>query len=260
MDIKQTAQHLQRLGQPFDVIIRVNGVERQLYKNLTPTDVESLIKEVKDSHNPEAIIIQEKRKNGSSNVREGDPYAVALNGLENTPAMAPSTPQALNVPADFKDYMIQDLKEKLSKAEKRNDKLETENETLKKENFELEKENKYKDQEFELERKGQEYEKSNGLAGIMETVATNPALATVVGTLAGRIMGIEVPQMGAIEPGPEQQAGPTADTIQAKVSENISNWLDQQSDEVAGAFFQLVQTVAADVSRIPDVINFLNAE
>jgi len=268
MDIKQTSKHLQRLGQPFDVLINKGGVERQLYKDLEPTDVETLLNEVLEVHNPDSIIIQQKRRNGSCNVKDGDKYPLTLNGIENTPANTQpmNTPQAqpLNVPGDFKDYMIQDLKGKLDKSERRVEKLENENETLKKENFELEKDNKYKDKEFELERKGQEYEKSNGLSGVLETVSTNPALATIAATAIGRLMGIDVPAIGAIEPGEEQpgaeQPGASAETIQSKVAQNIEAWLAQQSDEVAGLFFQMVQAIAADVSKISDVITFLNEE
>jgi hypothetical protein len=263
MDIKQTSKHLQRLGQPFDVFINTGGVERQLYKNLEPTDVETLLNEVMEAHNPDSIIIQEKRRNGSSNVREGEKYLLTLNGLDNSSAQATTQPQALNVPADFKDYMIRDLEKKLDKAEKRNEKLESENETLKTKNFELEKDNKYKDKEFELERKGQEYERSNGLSGIVDKVAENPALATVAATLVGRIMGIDVPAIGAIEPDTEQpgagqQPGASTDTIQSKVADQIKQWLAGQTDEVAQQVYTLFSQLATDIEKIPEIITFLS--
>nr|WP_321453591.1 hypothetical protein [uncultured Carboxylicivirga sp.] len=266
MDIKQTSTHLQRLGQPFDVLINKGGVERQLYKNLEPTDVETLLKEVKDTHNPDSIIIQEKRRNGSSNVKEGEKYPIALNGIQDSPTnqnpMNTSQVQSFNASTDIKDYMLLDLKEKLADYKERNKKLEAENETLKKENFELEKDNKYKDKEFELERKGQEYEKSNGLSGVLETVSTNPALATIAATAIGRLMGIDVPAIGAIEPGTEQPVHEqaSADTIPAKVAEQIKAWVGSQSDEIAQQIYAVFTQLATDVDKIPDVLTFLSEE
>lgn len=263
MDIKQTSQHLQRLGQPFDILINKEGVERQLYHDLEPTDVETLLNEVKATHNPDAIIIQERKRNGSVNVKT-EKYPLTLNGIEVIPANTPPTPMAnpLNVPADFKDYMISDLKEKNTKLEKKNDKLETENETLKKENFELEKENRYKDKEFELDKKGIEIEKSNGLSGVLETVSSNPALATIAATAIGRLMGIDVPAIGAIEQGGQMETSQSAsaETVQAKVADNIKAWLIEQPEEVAQELFQLINQLAADVAKIPEVITFLNAQ
>jgi len=268
MDIKQTSTHLQRLGQPFDVFINKGGVERQLYKNLEPTDVETLLKEVKEAQKPDAIIIQQKRRNGSSNIIDGDKYPIALNGIQETPTnqnpspMNTSQVQSFNASSDIKDYMLLDLKEKLADLKDRNKKLEAENETLKKENFQLEKDNTYKDKEFELERKGQEYEKSNGLSGVLETVSTNPALATIAATAIGRLMGIDVPAMGALEPGTEQPGADqaSADTIPAKVAEQIKAWVGTQSDEIAQQVYAVFSQLAADVEKIPDVLTFLSEE
>ena len=142
--------------------------------------------------------------------------------------------------------MISDLKEKNSEMKKRLEKLETENEQLKRDNFELEKENKYKDKEFELDKRAAEYEKTSGLAGIMETVSTNPALATIAATAIGRLMGIDVPnpQMGAIESGEQSAPVQTANTTQEKVAGFIRNWLIKQDEETTTRFFQLTNLIA----------------
>jgi hypothetical protein len=262
MDIKQTAQHLQRLAQPFDVIISNNGQERTLYKNLAPTDVESLLNEVIDTHAPDKLIIQERKRNGSTNVKQ-EKYPIQLSGLNGSQeqvAMQPQQPVSVQgLPNDYKDYLISDLKEKNGKLESKLSKVEEENENLKRENFELEKENKYKDKEFELERKSQEFEKSNGLSGIMETVGNNPVLANVAATALTRIMGIEQPQL------PEQsqqtmqgaETGEDANTLQAKVAANIKAWLQGVDEETAKQFYNMVTIIAADVNQISTVIELL---
>lgn len=260
MNIKKTAEHLQRLGQPFDVILVKDGVERQLYINQEPSDkTEALLQEVQEDWKPDGIIIQEKRKNGNNN-RKTERFNLSLNGLDEK---QPNNmmPQQSNVPSEFKDYLISELKEKNAKLEKKLDKFETENDELKKNNFELEKENRYKDKEFELDKKGIEVERSNGLSGVLETVSTNPALATIAATAIGRLMGIDVPAMGAIEP-----TEPTADsqesseggTLQQQVAENIKNWLVEQPDEVATGVFNLINLLATDVSKIALCTNYLN--
>ncbi len=259
MDIKQTSQHLQRLGQPFDVIVVNNGIERQLYTNLEPTDVETLLEEIQETHSPERIIIQERQRNGSVNIKK-EKYSVSLNGINASNMDNNQAIQPLNVPADFKDYMISDLKEKLNKSEKRVDKLETENEDLKKKNFELEKENTYKDKEFELDKKAQEFEKSNGLSGVLETVSTNPALATIAATAIGRLMGIDVPQMGLEgATGQEPTSGQeNTDSVQSKVAQMIHQWIMSQSDEVAQKVYNLFTLIAADTDKVDDLINLLS--
>lgn len=256
MDINQTANHLQRLAQPFDVIITQNGMERTLYTNLDPTDVEGLLNEIIETHKPDSLIIQERRRNGSTNVKQ-DKYNVSLGGLapQNISAMHASTS---NIPSDFKDYLISDLKEKNSKLEKRLEKVETENETLKTENFELVKENKYKDKEFELDKKAQEYEKSNGLAGIVDTVASNPALATIAATAIGRLMGIEVPAMGGLEAVPETAV--TTTTPQEKIAGFIRNWIVKLDEATATQFLQLVNQISQNTEVISDLLEMIKSE
>ncbi|WP_075603117.1 hypothetical protein [Saccharicrinis aurantiacus] len=260
MNIKKTAEHLQRLGQPFDVILVKDGVERQLYTNEQPGEkTEALLHEVMEDWKPDGIIIQEKKRNGSCN-RKTERFNLALNGIEE---MQPNNvmPQQSNVPSEFKDYLITELKEKNAKLEKKLDKFEVENDELKKANFELEKENRYKDKEFELDKKGIEVERSNGLAGVMETVGSNPALATIAATAIGRLMGIDVPAMGSIE-APDTAAESTeaneGETLQLKVADNIKKWLVTQPDEVASELFALMNLLAVDISKISICTTYLN--
>lgn len=260
MDIKQTSNHLQRLGQPFDVIITKDGVERVLYTNLEPTDVEGLLNEVLETHNPDTLVIQERKRNGSTNVRQSK-FNVSLGGIVAPTTLTTMQDTSVNsFPADFKDYLISDLKEKKSKLEKRLEGLEAENEKLKRENFELEKENKYKDKEFELDKKASEYEKSNGLAGIVETVSTNPALATLAATAIGRLMGIEVPQMGALEGGETTSSQQEGNSTQEKVAGFIRNWLLKQEEAVATQFFELTNLFAQDSSLLNEVLEMVKME
>lgn len=263
MDIKQTSTHLQRLGQPFDVIITKNGTEKTLYTNLDPTDVEGLLNEIIDTHKPDTLVIQERRKNGSTNIKL-DKYHVSLGGISPIPpqqnnAMHNSV-NVSNIPADFKDYMISDLKEKKDKQDKLIEKLETENEKLKAANFELTKENKYKDKEFELDKRATEYEKSSGLAGIVDTVASNPALTTIVATAVGRLMGIDLGGMSGLEALPQSTATQSGeatanDTPQAKIGTFVRNWIVGQTQEVATDFFELTQFISGDTDLIAELLN-----
>lgn len=199
------------------------------------------------------------KRNGSTNLKQGK-FNVSLSGIDSPSIPTVMQPQISNVPADFKDYLISDLKEKNSKLEKRLEKLESENEGLKKQNFELEKENKYKDKEFELKEKAAEYEKSNGLAGIVETVSTNPALATIAATAIGRLMGIEVPQVGAIEGGEVSQEPTGANSTQEKVAGFIRNWLLKQDEKVTTQFFELTNLLAQDTSLLNEVLEMVKME
>jgi len=254
MDIKQTSSHLKLLGQPFDVIIIKNGVEKSLYSNLEPTDVEGLLTEVIATHQPDSLIIQERKRNGSTNVKQ-DKYPVTLGAIDTPQNTMTMQPTVNNIPADFKDYMIGDLKEKNGKLEKRVDKLETENEQLKKENFELEKDSKFKDKEFEIAQKEKEVERSNGLAGIVETVSTNPALATLAATAIGRLMGVDLPAMNALEGGEQEAAAPVgnAGSTHEKVAGFIRTWLLKQEEDVVTKFFQLTSHIA----KAPELLDQL---
>ncbi len=258
MNIKSTAEHLQRLGQPFDVIFKKNGAERQLYTNEQPSDkTEALLQMVVDDWSPDELIIQEKRKNGNNN-RKTEKFSVSLNGIEQMQPTNQVQPQT--VPSEFKDYLISELKEKVSTLTSENKELKAENKELNKANFELEKENRYKDKEFELDKKGMEIEKTNGLSGVLETVSSNPALATIAATAIGRLMGIDVPAIGAIpQPeSPDHTESSEGETIQLKVADNIKKWLVTQSDEVVTQVFNLMNVLAADVSKIRVCMNYLN--
>ncbi|MCT4587291.1 MAG: hypothetical protein N4A71_05670 [Carboxylicivirga sp.] len=263
MNIKQTASHLQRSGQPFDVIISTNGVESVLYSNLEPTDVEGLLNEVIESRNPEAIIIQEKKRNGSTNLKQGK-FPVTLEGLAPSQPVTPMQTPVQSVPSDFKDYVIDDLKEKNGKLETRVNKLETENEQLKKDNFELEKENKYKDKEFELTQKEKDAERTNGLAGIIETVSTNPALATVAATAIGRLMGMDMtglaPGLDGSDPAPAQPQPTGGSSTQQQVLNYLQQWFAKLDDETLTQFFQLTAYITQDVSIIPQLIDIVKPD
>lgn len=262
MNIKSTAEHLIKLGQPFDVIFIKNGIERQLYTNEIPSEkTADLLQMVVDDWSPDELIIQEKKRNGNNN-RKTAKFNVSLNGIEAMQMQQNNTPQS-SVPSEFKDYLIQELKEKNAKLEKKLDKFETENEELKKVNFELEKENRYKDKEFELDKKGLEIEKSNGLSGVLETVSTNPALATIAATAIGRLMGIDVPAIGAIEPpetNTDNQEQTEGNDLQHQVAKNIKAWLLTQPDNIVTEVFNLMNTLASDVSKISLCTNYLNEQ
>lgn len=260
MDIKQTSSHLQRLGQPFDVIIVKNGVEKELYKSLEPTDVEGLLNEVITTHQPDSLIIQERKRNGTTHLKK-EKYSVNLGAIDTPQIPTAMQPQATNLPPDFKDYMIGDLKEKNGKLERRVEKLETENEQLKKTNFELEKDSKFKDKEFEIAQKEKDVERTSGLAGIVETVGSNPMLASLVGTAIGRLMGVEVPQVGAIEggdPGPAQPE--TGDSTHEKVAGFIRNWILKQDEATVTNYFKLTNAIAQNPELLPQLLTVVPEE
>jgi len=257
MNIKQTASHLQLKNQPFDVNIVKGGVEKSLYTNLEPTDVEGLLNEVIEAHAPEQLIIQERKRNGSSNTKQ-DKFPVALGALpellpQRTPVM-----QTENIfPSDFKDYLIKDLEKKNDKLEKQVDKLEADNEKLKKENFELEKENKYKDKEFELTQKASEMERTNGLAGIVETVGNNPMLANVLGMAMGRLMGVDMAQISGGNAETVQEPSEAANETAGKVGSFIKNWVSKLDEATATNVFKIVHAFNQNPEKINEVLMYL---
>ncbi len=264
MNIKQTATHLERLQQPFDVIIKNNGAERTLYANIEPNNVLELLEEVVDAHQPEQLIIQERRRNGSVN-KKTDNYPV---NIDSTNPITPNLgglitpPQPITAPQDYKDYLLRDYQHKLEKAERKIDNLETETERLKKENFELEKEVKFKDKEFDITLKSKELEQSNGLSGVMEKVGDNPALANILGMAVGRLMGVEVTppaQLPAEQPTAQQtEQRQQGNSIQSKIAINVSDWITKQEKEVAEKFYRLVDKISYNVDMIDQLNELLS--
>ena len=261
MDIKQTSEHLKLLGNPFDVIIVKDGHERTVYPNCSPTDVETLLKGTVEKFNPDQLIIQERQKNGNALLKK-EKYPINLGGLNNAaPVHTPAPMQQHTAPSTFLEYLNKELEKKNDKLEKTVDKLEAENEKLKRENFELEKENKYKDKEFELSKKEADMEKAGGLNGIMETVGSNPALANLATMAIGRLMGVEVPPVGAIE-GSEGDvtSSQSTGTTQEQIGDHIKNWLTKLDEGLATKFFEMTNILAQDPTQIDVVLTSLKNE
>ena len=260
MNIQETATHLQRLNQPFDVIIWKNGSEQTLYTNCAPTNVEGLLNEVVSTHKPERLIIQERKRNGSVNVKT-NMHEVSLGGLapqypvlSGYSGQSPTSVQ--NIPQDFKDYMISDLKQKLEKAEKKLEQFEKENYELKTERDNLNLELKTKDKEFELAQKETELEHTGGLSGIIETVSTNPALANIAAVAIGRLMGIDPMQQPEIQESningaPEQANVPD---LNRKVAGFVSEWINKQDEQLTLSFYELMKLIASDTDLIFEII------
>lgn len=270
MNIQETAAHLQTLNQPFDVLIVKNGAEQELYKELPPTNVEALLNDVVNSHNPERLIIQERRKNGTVNLKTHR-QEVAL----QAPA-APQYPQAglagvsypvvqqpVSVPADFKDYMISDLKKKAEKWEQKAEKLEKENYDLKKERDDLQLELKTKDKEFDLAQKEQQLEQTNGLSGIIETVSANPALANIAAMAIGRLMGIDASQLeGGDVPaiGSAPADAPDVPDVNKKIAGFVADWIHKADEQTAVSFYELMKQLAAAPELITEYLNELKEQ
>lgn len=264
MNIKQVATHLERLAQPFDVIIKKDGKEKTLYANLEPNDVKSLLYEVTETHKPDKLIIQERKRNGSVN-RKTENYPIDLqvptnshlSGLGAMPTA--QTPMTYNVPNDYKDYLIKDLERKVDKYENRIEKLENDNEKLKRDNFELEKNVKFKDKEFEIATRAKELEQANGLNGVLETVSGNPALANIATMAIGRLMGMEMPTTPQGIEGAEVGESTEAEesTLQLQVANHLKTWLQKQSKETAEKFYKLANVLSKDLSQIDKLLKLL---
>ncbi len=268
MNIKQTASHLTRTNQPFDVLItEPNGNERE-YKLKPPftQPIEDTLKEIIDDWKPIKMIIQERKINGNSTIKTGT-VNVTLNGIEETPikpqpnTMIPQQAIPGGFPQEYKDYIITDLKEKNKELKTKLEKFETENEKLKTDNFELMKDAKFKDKEFELARAKDEAERSSGLSGVFETVATNPQLSMLAGTLLSRVMGMEAPPMAAPpQEAPLSGAEKEGTETTRKIAEYVGNWIRKQDDETATKFFQLTMEITKDKTLIADILEDLNDE
>lgn len=260
MDIKSAASHLQRLNEPFDVIIIKNGIEQQLYKALAPTNVEGLLNDVINEHNPERLIIQERRKNGNALLR-GQKHEINTGGIvPQFPALNGFSGQSPNniqtLPADFKDYMITDLKEKCSRFETKVERLEAENEKLKRENFELEKDLKFKDKEFEIANRSREVEQTNGLSGLLEKVSENPMLTNLATMAIGRLMGVDT---AAISEGEPEQAQNLAGIpeLNQKIANNISTWIHHADEQTVREFYALAQHIYQNPEILPELLEQL---
>jgi len=271
MNIQETATHLQTLNQPFDVIITKNGVEQELYKNLAPTNVEDLLSDVIKIHNPDRLIIQERKRNGSVNIKTHKqevnitsagaiPQMPNTSGLYGVSPFSP-TPQQQSVPADFKDYMITDLKDKALKWEKKAEKLEKENYELKQERDDLKLELKTKDKEFELAKKESELEHTGGLNGIIETVSANPALANIAAMAIGRLMGVDTTQLDGEAPA---IAANTEDSnipeVNRKIAGFVTDWINKADEKTVMSFYELMKHLAAQPELISEYVNELNEQ
>ena len=270
MDIKATASHLQTLNQPFDVIIYKNGVEQELYKNLAPTNVETLLNEVVKNHNPERLIIQERKRNGSVNIKThkqevnigsngvAPHYPASYSGLSGvTPAFSHTSQQ---LSTDIKDYIISDLKEKAQKWEKKAEKLEEENYKLKKERDDLDLKLKTKDKEFELAQKETQLEQTNGLGGIIETVSSNPALANIAAMAIGRLMGIDTNQLDGETPAiGSTSENPDVPDVNRKIAGFVTDWIHKADEKTVMSFYELMKHIAAQPELIMEYVNDFKA-
>ncbi len=263
MNIKQVSTHLERLQQPFDVIIKKNGAERTLYANIEPNNVLELLQEVVEAHSPEQLIIQERKRNGSVN-KKTENYPVNINSVPtvatNTLAGLTTPPPSYSAPQDYKDYLLRDLEKKVDKAEHKIEKLEAENEQLKKENFELEKEAKFKDKEFDITLRSKELEQSNGLSGLMEKVGENPALANIMGMAVGRLMGVEMPMQLPTDTNADEQTTEQNETksIQGQIAKHVGIWVQKQTPDIAQKFYRMVDKLSSNIEQIDQITKLLS--
>lgn len=254
MNIESVSKHVQRIGNKFDVIVENNGKTEVLYKNHEPFEVSELLNEVVQYNKPNKLMVQTKKRNGSTFLLDRL-IEVDMNSKPATMGML----AGIGLTNDFKDYIINDLKDKSNKLETKCDRLEKENEQLKKDNFEQEKELKFKDKEFEIAVREKESETSGGLAGIMETVSNNPALANIAVMAIGRLMGVAMPQMGEAEEAPKAEIVPETQpqTPNHKIAKFISDWIIKVDEATATKFFELSRILAQKTNYIPDTIDFL---
>ncbi len=272
MNIQAAESHLQRVNQPFDVIIEKDGKEIELYKAISPTGVSELLKEVTEAHKPDRLFIQERRKQGSSLVRRekhevdlgtAPPSPSPLNGVgvgqgpvqpTGLPIVMGTGPVGMtHIPSDFKDYMISDLKDKNQKLEKKVDRLEIENYDLKKERDNLSLDLKTKDREFDISLKEKELEQTNGLSGIIEKVSANEALMNVAGIALSRLMGVDAPSSI-----PQEASTPgNAPELNRQVAKNLSDWVYTLDEQTCTEFWNMMQLISHSPGQIHELLTIL---
>lgn len=146
---------------------------------------------------------------------------------------------------DFQtQYIIGDLKEKVSDFKAENKTLKSENEQLKKDNSEQKFALSFKDKEHSLALEGLEIKKKSSLNGFLETASSNEAIMNGVGVLMARLIGDESQQ--TISEGQPQYSG------SVKV---IADWLNKLSETDVIAFHKMV-TVLAPKGQIPQHLDF----
>ncbi|WP_020534043.1 hypothetical protein [Flexithrix dorotheae] len=95
--------------------------------------------------------------------------------------------------ANWQEYVIADLREKVGELKQRNAELETKSREDDQKLLELEKEVAFKDKEHELDLQGKDLERGNGLGGIVEKVASNEHLSALAGVIISRLLGTDMP-------------------------------------------------------------------
>ncbi len=166
-------------------------------------------------------------------------------------------PQQMESYGSWKEYVIADLKEKVSELKKRNNELETKSREDDKKLLELEKEVAFKDKEHELDMQGKDMERGNSLGGLVEKVAGNEQLSAVVYVLANRLLGVDsVPSQ--IEE--QQQLGVDPESKQGMMIKTFQSWFLELEEDQQTKIWNLIMVLSNSKNlseKVDGVINNL---
>ncbi|GAA4839632.1 hypothetical protein [Algivirga pacifica] len=254
----------------FDVLADLQGERTLLYENIKKESAESITKflrEIAHSFELDQLYVHRRKKNGSSAklldeytiVRLSESEYPGLSGIQTPSVPAPSSHPGMD---DYKNFVINRLERENNSLQSKLEYLEKENQDLKKENFNLEKQSAFKDKEFELIQRQVELEKTGGMNGVLEKVASNPVLAGLAGTALARVMGIDqqAPQLpvtmnGDTDDMPQVKMEGAEESAAAEVGEKIKEWLQTQTDEVVSKYYVLTQIIGANPSILDKILS-----
>lgn len=160
---------------------------------------------------------------------------------EPIPSQKPSI-QTPNL-GGLEGYLITDLKDKNRELKTDLKELQIENKKLEQQVIQLERTLLEKEKDFEIERLLEEKEVANakgGLSGFMEKAVENPQIMDVLGTVLGRVVGMETsPQTTKNEV--EEQQEPTGNNV--NIRQNIDKWFASLEVEKARNIYDVLMLI-----------------
>lgn len=165
-----------------------------------------------------------------------------------------STIQTPNL-GGLEGYLITDLKDKNRELKTDLKDLQIENKKLEQQVVNLERTLLEKEKDFEIERLLEEKEVENsksGLSGFMEKAVENPQIMNVLGTVLGRVVGMETPQI-AEQNEVEEQTEPTGNNV--NIRKNIDKWFESLEVEKARNIYDVLMLIYKNEGLENEILN-----
>lgn len=149
-----------------------------------------------------------------------------LNGISQTQAIT-HQPVGIDAMSQVLQFQLSSVTKERDKFETQNERLLSENQKLREDNFELQKDLKFKDKEFEIERRTAESEASKGLGGFIEKIERSDKLMGLIEVLATTAITKAMPQGESHVSEPDLFEEPSYHAQAAKRFNQLTANLDQ---------------------------------